>query len=150
MRNFFLISILSLFIFCSTGYAEMVDNGDGTVTDTKTGLMWQKAEAGTKTWKEAIAYCESLVLAGHSDWRLPDLNELQSIVDSIGDNPSIYRTAFPDTTSYTFWSSTTKDGATDHALVMLLKGGESYGEFGDVSPGDKHNGQGVRAVRGGK
>jgi len=67
MRKIFLISMLSLFVFCSTGYAELIDNGDGTVTDTKTGLMWQKAEAGTKPWEAALAYCETLGLAGHSD-----------------------------------------------------------------------------------
>ena len=67
-----MISMLSLFVFCSTGYAELVDNGDGTVTDTKTGLMWQKAETGTMTWKAALAYSDTLVLVGYSDWRLPD------------------------------------------------------------------------------
>lgn len=71
MKKIFLISILSLFIFCPAGYAELVDNGDGTVTDTKTGLMWQKADAGTMNWETAIAYCKKLMLAGHSDWRLP-------------------------------------------------------------------------------
>ena len=146
MRKIFLIYMLSLFIFCSTGYAELIDNGDGTVTDTKTGLMWQKADVGTKPWQEALAYCEALVLAKHSDWRLPDLKELQSIVDSIRDNP----TAFSDATVCNYWSSTTKDDATDYALSMLLKAGEPYAELGEVYPADKHNGQGVRAVRDGQ
>ena len=150
MRKIFLISMLILFIFCSTGYAELIDNGDGTVTDTKTGLMWQKADVGTKPWQEAFAYCEALVLARHSDWRLPDLNELQSIVNSIRNNPNTYGTVFPDPMSYNYWSSTAKDGATDHALCVFLKDGETYVELGDVYPGDKHNGQGVRAVRGGQ
>ena len=150
MRKFFLVFMLSLFIFCSTGYAEMVDNGDGTVTDTRTGLMWQNAEAGIKPWKDALAYCDNLVLAGHSDWRLPNINELQSIDDSIGDNPSIYRTAFPEDTSSLYWSSTTKDDAKDYAFTMFCKSGEVYAQFGEVYSSEKNNGQGVRAVRGGQ
>jgi len=133
-------------ITISNSYAEMVDNDDGTVTDTKTGLMWQKVAAGSKPWNEAIEYCETLVLAGHSDWRLPDLNELQSIVDSIRDNPTV----FSHTTVYNYWSSTTKDDATDYALSMLLKAGEPYAELGEVYPANKHNGQGVLAVRDGQ
>jgi len=146
MKKTFLIFLLSLFVFCSTGYAEMVDNGDGTVTDTKTGLMWQKAETGPKTWKEALKYCEALVLAGYSDWRLPELSELKSIVDSIRDNPTV----FPVVKSYNYWSSTTKDGATDYALSVFLKDGEAYAELGGVYPNQKQNGQGVRAVRSGQ
>jgi len=58
------------------------DNRDGTITDAATGLTWQKADAGkTMDWKAALAHAESLELAGHSDWRLPNVKELQSIVD---------------------------------------------------------------------
>jgi hypothetical protein len=59
------------------------DNGDGTVTDKVTGLMWQKQDPGTAmTWSTAVAYCGSLNLAGHSDWRLPSTTELLSIVNA--------------------------------------------------------------------
>jgi hypothetical protein len=62
--------------------AALIDNGNGTVTDTGSGLMWQKATApGTYTWQAALSYCENLSLAGHSDWRLPNRNELESLVD---------------------------------------------------------------------
>ena len=57
-------------------------NGDGTVTDTATGLMWQQADSGRgMNWQGALAYAEGLALAGHTDWRLPNAKELQSIVD---------------------------------------------------------------------
>ncbi len=150
MRKIFLISMLSLFIFCSTGYTELIDNGDGTVTDTKTGLMWQKEEVRIMTWKEALAYSDTFVLAGHSDWRLPDLNELKSIADYIGDNPSIYRTIFPNSTSNNYWSSNTNDDATDYAWTVFCKPGEVYAQPGEVYSTDKKNGQGVRVVRGGQ
>ena len=64
------------------GVNEFVDNGDGTITDLATGLMWQKADDGTtRNWEQALAYAEDLTLAGQDDWRLPNAKELQSIVD---------------------------------------------------------------------
>jgi len=64
------------------GVNDFVDNGDGTVSDRATGLMWQKADSGRgMDWEDALAYAERLDLAGHSDWRLPNAKELQSIVD---------------------------------------------------------------------
>lgn len=58
------------------------DNNDGTVYDEATGLMWQKSDAGVALdWKSALEYAESSELAGYSDWRLPSIKELQSIVD---------------------------------------------------------------------
>lgn len=60
----------------------LFDNGDGTVSDYATGLMWQKADAGRRMdWESALAYAEALTLAGHTDWHLPTAKELQSIVD---------------------------------------------------------------------
>lgn len=64
------------------GVNEFVNNGDGTITDAATGLMWQQGDSGEGlNWKDALAYAEGLALAGHSDWRLPNAKELQSIVD---------------------------------------------------------------------
>ncbi len=64
------------------GKNNFKDNGDGTITDTATGLTWMKADSGKgMDWQAALKYAESLKLAGHSDWRLPSAKELQSIVD---------------------------------------------------------------------
>jgi len=64
------------------GVNVFVDNGDSTITDNATGLMWQQADSGTgMDWENALAYAESSTLAGHDDWRLPNIKELQSIVD---------------------------------------------------------------------
>jgi len=61
---------------------SFVDNGDGTVTDVASGLMWQKNDSGSGlNWEQALAYAEGLTTAGHTDWRLPNAKELQSIVD---------------------------------------------------------------------
>lgn len=64
------------------GRNDYRDNGDGTITDRATGLMWQQADSGKgMNWEAALAYAGACRLAGHSDWRLPDAKELQSIVD---------------------------------------------------------------------
>ncbi|MBK1829920.1 DUF1566 domain-containing protein [Verrucomicrobiaceae bacterium R5-34] len=66
------------------------DNKDGTITDEATGLMWMTADAGKgMEWKEALAYAESSTHAGYDDWRLPNVKELQSIVDYSGVFPAI-------------------------------------------------------------
>ena len=66
----------------SYGANQFQDNGDGTVIDLATGLMWQQADDGeTRNWEDALSYAENLSLAGHDDWRLPNAHELQSIVD---------------------------------------------------------------------
>jgi hypothetical protein len=103
------------------GTNDFVVNGDATVTDRATGLMWMQSDSGTGyTWEEALAYAESLSLAGHDDWRLPNAKELQSIVDytrapettaSAAINPVFDTTAMLDEsggTNYPFyWTSTT-------------------------------------------
>jgi hypothetical protein len=66
----------------SAAVAGCVANGDGTVTDLDTGLMWQQSDSGnTYTWKDGLAYCTSLDLAGYADWRMPNSRELQSLVN---------------------------------------------------------------------
>jgi hypothetical protein len=58
------------------------DNGDGTVSDRGSGLMWQQADSGgAMSWRDALHYCQGLSAGGHQDWRLPNAKELQSMVD---------------------------------------------------------------------
>lgn len=64
------------------GKNEFTENGDSTVTDSATGLMWMKEDSKiAMTWSEALEYAESMEFAGYSDWRLPNAKELQYIVD---------------------------------------------------------------------
>ncbi|TVR02313.1 MAG: DUF1566 domain-containing protein, partial [Desulfovibrionales bacterium] len=81
---------------CGVAHAGLVDHGNGTVTDTTTGLMWQKCSYGqtwsnngqctgsatTRTWQQAMDAAETLSWAGHEDWRLPDINELKSLINT--------------------------------------------------------------------
>jgi len=67
------------------GVNDFVDNGDGTITDRASGLMWTRADGGIPmTWEEALAWVETRNAGnhlGHDDWRLPNAKELQGLVD---------------------------------------------------------------------
>ncbi len=64
------------------GINNFVDNGDGTITDKATALMWAKVDSKEgMEWIKALKYAEDAELAGYSDWRLPNVKELQGIVD---------------------------------------------------------------------
>ena len=85
---------------------RFMDNGNGTVMDSCTGLMWQQSSApGLYGWQEALLYAEGLVLGGFDDWRLPNIRELQSIADYGRFDPAI-DPVFTDTVSDWYWSST--------------------------------------------
>jgi phage baseplate assembly protein gpV len=63
------------------GYNKFIDNGDGTITDEATGLIWQKEDSKIALdWKSALEYARNLNLVDHNDWRLPTIKELQSLV----------------------------------------------------------------------
>lgn len=93
------------------GVNEFIDNGDGTITDNATGLMWQQVDDGTTyDWQEALAMADASELAGYTDWRLPNTKELQSIVDYDKETiPAIDEDYFTcsDSDSW-FWTSTTQ------------------------------------------
>ncbi len=66
----------------SYGINNFVDNGNGTITDGATGLMWMQDDNGEgMLWQDGLTYAEGKEFAGYSDWRLPDAKELQSVVD---------------------------------------------------------------------
>ncbi len=91
--------------------SDLVDNADGTVTDFSTGLVWQSSDdKATRTWEQAVSYCEGMTLSDRVDWRLPNIKELQTIIDyskfgnAIRSDLFKLSTTFPDVTNY--WSST--------------------------------------------
>ncbi len=107
------------------GKNDFSDNGDGTLTDRATGLMWQKADSGKGlNWEQALAYAAGLKLAGHGDWRLPNAKELQSIVDYAripASAPVFQLTKLDDGDHPFFWTSTTHlDGPLNRAGVAAI------------------------------
>jgi hypothetical protein len=123
--------------------ASYIDNGDGTVTDNITKLMWQQAVLPATTmytWAEAKAFCPTLILAGHNDWRLPSIIELASIVDLGQSYPSINGTYFSTTPQYVFWSSSPLAGSSSNAWLVGFYDGTLYNY-------DASNPSNVRCVR---
>ena len=122
------------------------DLGNGIVRDNVTGLMWQKATArGSYTWQKALDYCANLELGPYSDWRLPAVNELLTLVDGNipSPSPTINTAYFPHTKAAWYWSSTTYAGNTEGAW------GVNFGYGGD-DRSYKTDSTYVRAVRSGQ
>jgi hypothetical protein len=151
--------------------ASLVDNGDGTVTDTHTTLMWEKLsddgdplhDFDNATYQWAGAYQKILQLnnaafAGHNDWRLPNVKELATLIDFSSTNangaPSITSALQNNckagctilncacTKSNAYWSSTTQQSTPASAWYVQFQNGS-------MNPGGKTTYYYVRAVRGG-
>jgi hypothetical protein len=77
-----------------------------TVSDTKTGLVWQRAASSQMVWNLAGSYCQQLTLGG-TGWRLPSAKELLTLVDPTRYDPAIDPNAFPGTKGVAYWSAST-------------------------------------------
>lgn len=95
------------------------NNGDSTITDLDTKLMWTQVPGSAVAWDAALTYAEGLTTGSYSDWRLPNIKELQTLTDyaratatASTTTPSIHRTLFPAATANAYWSSTTVKGGT--------------------------------------
>ena len=123
MKQILLILIgLSGFIYAD--FSRSVD----IVTDSNSGLQWQDntaAKTVTRSWQEAISYCEALNLGEKSDWRLPNINELISLVNDTRYNPAIY-TTFQNVASNFYWSSTTYASNSYFAWFVNFYNGGRY------------------------
>lgn len=127
------------------GVNDFVDNGDGTITDNATGLMWQQADDGTtRDWENSLLYAEDLTLGGYSDWRMPNAKELHSILDytrcpDVTNSPAIDPlfscTSFNDPSGaagqygYYWTSSPLMDGPTPYTDAVYICFGEAQGEM---------------------
>lgn len=98
------------------------DNGDGTVTDRVTGLMWQMADGGEMTWEKAKEYARDLRLGGHQDWRLPGSMELFSILDHGRHGPAM-NTQFFTRTEARYWWTDLRRGDDDSRVWLANSGG---------------------------
>lgn len=142
-KKFHVRAVRSIF---STTFSvpHFTDNGDGTIKDNYTGLVWQKIQSpDTLTWENALAYASGLTLAGKHDWRLPDVKELQSLNDVSRHNPSVNTVFFPNIISGKYWTSTT---LFQPSPVRAWTWDVAYGI---VSYNDKTSKQNVVCVRGG-
>lgn len=143
----------------NTPNSRFMDNGDGTVTDNTTGLMWKQCAEGlsgagcvtgsaaTYTWQQALQEVQTVNsgggFAGYTDWRLPNMKELHSIVEGQCHTPAINATLFPNTVSDYFWTNSPYANAVaELAWAVKFDDGLTY-FLGQIEP---HY---VRIVRGG-
>ena len=116
------------------------DDTNGIVTDANTQLQWQDNYSHYASWQDAINYCEALSLGGEDDWRLPNINELISIIDH-DVNTTIRLKKIFEKRSWRLWSSTTRPIFPNLAFIVNF-------DHGDVSPYYYKNWrEGVRCVR---
>jgi len=97
--------------------SRFADNGNGTVSDAATGLIWKQCAEGLSgagcvtgvaaafNWQQALQRATDATFAGQTDWRLPNKNELESLVERRCYDPAINARFFPNTPSDWFWSS---------------------------------------------
>ena len=107
---------------------NLVDNGNETVTDNRTGLMWQQGEPEYMTWSSALSYCEGLSLGGYSDWRLPNVKEIESLTDDARYDPAIDINFFPNAYAFSYWSSATNVGFPSCAWRVVFSTGGIEGD----------------------
>jgi formylglycine-generating enzyme required for sulfatase activity len=104
---------------------SFTDNGDGTITDNNTGLMWQKTDGGEMIFENAPAYCKNLTLGGYNDWRLPTNHELFSINKYDVINPALNTTYFTKTAAEYWWTSEVRSD--DQTKVWVVNAGGGTG-----------------------
>ena len=105
---------------------------DLTVIDSETKLEWQDSYAEDKftnlSYRNAITECEGLKLDGKEDWRLPNINELKSIVVDTQYEPSINSEIFKKISSSFYWSSTSRSaGSQDKWVISFSNANTSFG-----------------------
>ena len=128
----------------STPDSQLQDNSDGTVTDTKTGLMWKQCVEGlsgpdcasgsakTFTWQQALQQAQAVnsgSFAGFSDWRVPNIKELLSLVEHQCSSPAINLTRFPNASNHWVWSSSAVAGRTAYAWGVKFGYGYTVWSF---------------------
>ncbi|WYD81473.1 MAG: DUF1566 domain-containing protein [Candidatus Electrothrix gigas] len=132
---------------------QYIDHGNGTVTDTKTGLMWKRCSEGLSgvnceqgkveryLFDEAVEKFKNVKYAGYADWRLPSIDELKTLLycskgvmkdsgrcDRGSEKPTINQQAFPNTDKWAYWSGSPYAGNSDYAwYVYFLNGISNYG-----------------------
>lgn len=120
--------------------SRYTNNGDGTVTDKRTGLMWKQCSEGqsttvsacdtgaaaTYTWQAALQQAQTVnasSFAFYNDWRLPNRNELASLLDRKCYSPSINEVFFPGTVSFYYWTSTSDASVSNYVWYVYFNNG---------------------------
>jgi hypothetical protein len=148
---------------------KYIDHGDGTVTDTETGLMWKRCSEGLEgvncekgqaekyTYDDAVKRFKDVEYAGYADWRLPTIDELKTLVycskgvkdkndgecNNGSERPTINQQAFPNTEKWSYWSGTPIAYNSGSAWVVFFN-------YGNPFALNRSNDLAVRLVRNGQ
>lgn len=129
-------------------FTNLYNFNNAAVLDRETGLVWQKnLNPNVWDWYSAQNYCNNLYLGGRKGWRLPTLQELESLVDSTKSNPALpIGHPFTNVVSFFYWTATTSAQNTSNAWLVKMSDGSSE------SDGSKNTSLGFPAwcVRGGQ
>ena len=129
--------------------------GDGTVTDTRTGLMWKQCLEGqtgadctggsatAMNWADALTHAQGHSFAGYSDWRLPNSKELESLVEHCRENPAINKQIFLNALPSRVWSGSPYAGNSNNAWNVNFNNG-------NANNNNRSNNNHVRLVRAGE
>ena len=100
---------------------RLINNADGTISDKTTGLTWYlPRDSFTVDFMRAIDDCEASVKSGFRDWRLPDINELQTIIDYLQINPAADHNYFSELNPFIYWSSTREIGRENSGPLRMV------------------------------
>ena len=130
---------------CRQRHDRFVENGDGTVTDTCTGLMWLKQILGSAedqrvsaSWDQAQVVCDALTFAGHEDWRLPTVRELASLFESgAGYRGGICQDAI-QTSGASVWTATPNYTNSNTAWMLVTEGNPAGEQVFEELPISSH------------
>ena len=139
------VLLFILFLLPAIAFAVLTDNGDGTISDSVSGLMWQKGFYGPLSWDDAVAAAAADTTAGQTDWRLPKIEELRTLIDSTYApqlDPIFIRGNQPR--DWTTWSSTEIE---DDDYVLWDRAYYVFFEDGSVNSAAKGNNYSYRVVR---
>jgi hypothetical protein len=138
---------------------HLIDNGDGTIVDSDSGLLWTKKDSYADlgkclTWQESLDYVEKLDTAGFADWRMPTIKELATLYDPTKENnmawdhnpeyPLALDEKFADGAAYWLWSSTCATLEQKRCCAKTLYFVKGHIHMRNL---DQCNNGGVRAVR---
>ena len=111
---------------------DFTRNANGVVIDSRTNLEWQDDYSDNSkkikeaTWQDAIDYCESLTLDGHTNWRLPNVNELISLLDYYSKQQPLIDASFENTYSNYYWSSSSEAKLHNYVWIIHFYYGYQY------------------------
>lgn len=127
---------------------QFADRGDGTVSESVTGLLWQKVDGGEMTFDAAQSYVKTLNLGGKTGWRLPTPQEAIQLLNHDANNPAIDTKYFPASAAEYYWTSDTQVGDPSRVWVTNVGGGLGpHPKNETISAGGTHRFH-VRAVYG--